>query len=75
MWFALTEQTVSIQLLIGRVDKASATELVVDSGSISQPGQTKLIFTAYVLDAQREKGQHEASTKCDRQVGRWQLDS
>ena len=66
-----------LELIGGRVDRASATE-AVDSGSVLKrvkPKRKKLIFTASLLDVQQLKEQCEASTACNRQVGRWQLDS
>ena len=61
-----------------RVDRASAPE-TVDSGSI--PGRVKLkiikngIQGFPALLQQLLKGKCKASTACDKQVGRWQLDS
>ena len=60
-----------------RVNRASATK-TIDTGSIPgrvKPKTIKLVFTASLLDVQQLKGECEASTVCDRQVGRWQPDS
>ena len=64
--------SISIQLIIARVDRAFAHE-VVDSRSILnrvKPKTIKIALTANLLDAQHEKEQYEAFTLCDRQLGR-----
>ena len=77
MWLELAGLFSFTTLPVGsRVDRASVTE-TVDMGSI--PGQvnpktTKLSVHTFLLDVQQLKGQCKASTMCDRQVGRWQLD-
>ena len=64
----------NVKPISGRVDGASATELV-DSVLILgwvKPKIIKLgiqVFTAFLLDVQQLKGHCEASAMCGRQVG------
>ena len=58
-------------------NRASAT-IPADSGSI--PGRVKpktinFVFAVFLFDVQQWKRGCEASTVCDKQEGRWQLDS
>ena len=67
----------TLEPIIGRVDRAFATE-TVESGSVPdrvKPKPLKLVFTAFLLHVHQLKGQCEACTVYRRQVGMWQLDS
>ena len=72
----IADQHISMNSPInGRVDRMTATE-TVDSGSISDQTKTmKIDINSFPAWRPALKGQYESSTACDRQEGRWQLDS